>query len=89
MEMNPDNAVLTQMREHWQKMFVLLLWKLSPDKRVFITHQDMHDYNAEFDSGRRILMTHGHKDSLEFGFVTVEEAEVLAAHDEATGRGNA
>lgn len=81
--MNPDAAVFGQLQEHWQKMAALIVWKLAP-KGVTITIDDIASFPQD-----RFLLTHGHKDSFEFKIVTKEEAERLAAHDEATNRGRA
>lgn len=87
-EINPDNATLEQIREHWEKIAVILIWKLAHDG-VRITGQDLDRFQAEADAGEAVLYTHGHKDSIEFAIVTASRAVELAAHDKAqSGTGN-
>lgn len=74
-----DAAILDQTREHWQKLAALILWKLTQGKSsVSITPADMEAFAAS----ERILLTHGHHDSIEFKLVTPDEARVLMAHNE-------
>ncbi len=87
-EINPDNATLEQLREHWEKIAAVLVWKLARDG-VRITMQDLDQFQAESDAGECVLFTHGHKDSIELAIVSASRAEILARHDAAqSGAGN-
>jgi arginine decarboxylase-like protein len=81
--MNPDSAVLQQMEGYWQNMAALMLWKLARDG-VELTKEDIES----FPKGS-VLLTHGHKESVEFKLVTQEVAETIVAHDRATHQGHA
>lgn len=81
--MNPEAAILQQVQEHWMKLAALLVWKLARDG-VTLTLDDIQSFPQD-----RFLLTHGHRESIEFKLVTKEEAERLAAHDAATNRGRA
>jgi hypothetical protein len=72
---NPDSIVLEQLAEHWQKLAAVLVWKLTP-KGVTISHEDLKRFPAD-----QVLLTHGHRESIEFRLVSLEEAHKLAAHD--------
>lgn len=85
---NPDSVVLSQLQGHWQKMAMLILWKLNGRQPVKITAEDMMRFNAEFAPGIPCLYTHGHSDSIDFQIVDEERARALAVHD-ATMRGRA
>jgi hypothetical protein len=86
--LNPDSVILGQLEGQWQKLFVMLVWKLAREKGVTLTHKDMAAYQRDFEAGRAHFLTHGHFDSIEFKIVTAAEAQRLAAYD-ATQRGNA
>jgi hypothetical protein len=76
-----DAAVLDQLREHWQKVAALIVWKLAP-RGLTLTFKDIDSFPPGC-----VLFTHGHKDSIDFKIVTQAEAEQLAAHDARTNRG--
>ena len=88
MELNPDNAALTQTREHWQKLFTLLLWKLAP-AGVTITLADILEFERQQKIRERMLLTYGHWESFEFKLVTVAEGNRLAEYDAQVNRGKA
>lgn len=83
-EVNPDNESLRQLREYWQKITAMLVWKLAPDG-VTITAADM----VAFQQDGRFLLAHGHHDSFEFRMVTREEGDRLAAEYAASQSENA
>ena len=85
---NPDNAALTQTREHWQKLFTLLLWKLAP-AGVTITLADILEFERQQKIRERMLLTYGHRESFEFKLVTVAEGNRLAEYDAQVNRGKA
>lgn len=87
-ELNPDAVIVGQLREHWQKMAALLVWKLKGRERVRLTIEDMQRFLAEAQRGEAVLLTHGHPDSIEFAIVTEAEARQIAEHDRTT-RGTA
>lgn len=87
-----EAPVLDQTREHYTKLFAVLVWKLQkagthPDG-VTITYGDLVAYNRAFDRGECFLLAHGHHDSFEFKNVTAERAAELAKWN-ATQKGNA
>ncbi len=88
MKINPESAMLGQMDGHWQKVAMLLLWKLTKGKAVKITAADIEQCSASFAPGVPVILTHGHHDSIEFSIVDQAAADRLAAH-EATMRGSA
>ncbi len=79
-----DAAVLDQVREHWQSVAALLVWKLAPNG-VLLTADDFVQFMAQ----DKVLLTHGHRESFELRIVTHAEAQLIAAHDRATNRGRA
>ena len=81
--LNPDSTIMQQSEGHWQKYLMLVISKLAP-AGVTITVRDMEKLAGE----ERILLTHGHIDSIEFKLVTRAEAERLIAYDK-TQRGTA
>ena len=79
-----DAAILDQVRDYWQNIAAMLVWKLAPNG-VHLTRDDMVQFNLK----EKVLLTHGHRDSIEFRMITRAEADKLAAHDQATNRGTA
>ena len=75
--LNPEAAILQQLDSHWQQVAALLLWKLA---RVGVTTLTMEEIES-FPQQDLVLMTHGHKDSIDFSLVTKEAAEKIVAHD--------
>lgn len=88
MKINPDSTILQQVDGQWQKLAMLILWKVAGDKPVRITAEDMARCQAEFAPGIPAIFTHGHSDSIEFSIVTEAEAARIAEHDK-TMRGTA
>lgn len=80
---NPDAAILQQLDGQWQKIAAILIWKLAPNG-VTLTHEDMERFPPDL-----ALYTHGHKESIDFKMVSMEEAQRLADHDKQTNRGRA
>jgi len=78
-EVSADTLILEQVREHWEKMFTLLLWKLKREGVTTISVGDMQDYHAKI--GDRVLLTHGKVDSISYSFVSREEARTILAWD--------
>lgn len=87
-KINPDSAVLQQLDGHWQKMAMLLLWKLAGREKVKITVEEMARWQAEFSPGIPVLLTHGHSDSIEFQVIDEAAAMRIADH-EKTMKGTA
>ena len=81
--LNPDSTILQQSDGHWQKYLMLVLAKLAPEG-VTITAQDIEKLAQQ----ERILLTHGHYDSIEFKLVTRAEADRVIAYDK-TQKGTA
>lgn len=63
MEINPRNQTLTQLRDHWQKMFVLVMVKLGVSE-IDITEDDIAKLNA--GGSMPFLVTHGHARGVKF-----------------------
>lgn len=72
MEINPSNQTLTQLRDHWQKICVLVMRKLGA-KEVDITERDVAEVMAE---GMPFLVTHGRKDGFKLVLVKDQAAAV-------------
>lgn len=75
--LNPDSPMLQQLDGHWQRLAAVLVWKLAKDG-VTLTLDDLAQFPQDM-----VLLTHGHKDSIEYKLVTREAAERIAAHDRA------
>lgn len=86
--LTPDSTVLQQVDGQWQKLAMLLLWKLAGREKVKLTHQEIAACGEAFAPGVPVLFTHGHSDSIEFQVIDMASADRLAAHD-ATMRGSA
>lgn len=80
-DFNPESVISTQVREHWQKLTAMLVWKLARDG-VTLTLADMQRFAEESERGEAVLMQWGHQDSIEFKIVNRAEAQRLAAHDQ-------
>ena len=80
---NPDSTIMQQSEGHWQKYLMLVISKLAP-AGVTITIRDMEKLAGE----ERVLLTHGHIDSIEFKLVTRAEADRIVAYDK-TQKGTA
>jgi hypothetical protein len=76
-----DAPVLDQMREHWQKLLALVLWKARRDGRfeVKISTDDIEAMNAAFGNNATIF-THATGDTIYLSLITKEQAELIAAH---------
>jgi len=80
-----DAPILDQVRDHWQRLATLIVWKVTHGKRsITISEQDI----LEFQKEDRLLLTHGHPGSIEFKIIGPEEAERIKAH-QATMTGHA
>jgi hypothetical protein len=88
MKMNPDSVILEQVDGQWQKLAMLILWKLNGKGVVRITAEDMKACREQFEPGIPVIFTHGMSDAIEFSIVDEAQAARLAAHD-ATMRGAA
>jgi hypothetical protein len=86
--LNPDSTILQQVDGEWQKLAMLILWKLTEGKPVRITADDMAACRKKFEPGIPVILTHGMHDAIEFSIVTLEDAERIGRHD-ATLRGKA
>jgi hypothetical protein len=86
--MTPDSSVLQQLDGQWQKIAMMLVWKLRGREMVRLTHADMEAFAREFAPGLPVLYTHGHSDSIDFTVIDEAAAIKLAAH-EKTQQGHA
>lgn len=76
-----DAMILDQLRDEWQKIAAVLLWKLKGREKVTLTGADFEAYAREFEPGIPCLYTHGHKDSIDFQIVDEPTARRHAAQD--------
>jgi hypothetical protein len=81
-ERNPEHEVTQAMREHWHKVAALILFKLSPDKEVVITPDDLVRVQAAFDGGVNIVVQEL-DDGLHIRLVTAAEGTELLAAERA------
>jgi hypothetical protein len=83
-KINPEAEILQQLDGHWQQLLMVVLINIAPDG-VTITDEDvMKAANAFPTSGGPVIMTHGHKDSIELKVISGAEARHLAAMVEMT-----
>lgn len=83
--LNPDSKILQQSEGQWQKLLMLVVWKLAP-QGVEITAEDMQKCMQEHAAGGGpALLTHGHENSIEYRVITFAEAERLAKLDGKPG----
>jgi hypothetical protein len=80
-KINPDSTVLSQMDEQWQKIVMLLLWKLNRGEPVKITSQDILAFSSAFAPNLPVLFMHGMADGFELSIVTEDAAKRIAEHD--------
>ena len=87
-EVNPESVVLRQLDAQWQKIAMLILWKLAGTKKVRVSAKDIEAMANAFEPGIPMLYTHGHSDSFEFQIVDERAAARIAEYDK-TQRGTA
>lgn len=76
----PDANILDQVEGQWQKLCLLLLWKVKGREKVNVSHQDILDFQEVFKSeGGAALLTHGHRDSITYQCISQVEMHILAA----------
>lgn len=78
--LTPDSHLLHQLDGQWQRVAMLLLWKLAKREMVRITVAEIAAFSAEFAPGAPTLYTHGHVDALDFQVIDEASARRLAAH---------
>ena len=81
----PEAAALTpQILPDWQKIALLLLWKLLPvtERQVTLTPADFEELMAAYPDGPVILFRPA-ADSTVVGIATLEEAKTIAASYDA------
>lgn len=66
--MHKDKAGLAQLQGRWQKLCVVLLWKLAKDG-VVLKQLDRDAVPAD-----KVLLAHGHREDIEYRFVPRAEA---------------
>lgn len=77
--LNPESAILQQLDSHWQQVAALLLWKLAGVGVTTLTMEEI----ASFPQHDLVLMTYGHKESIDFSLVTKDVAQTIVEHDRA------
>lgn len=86
MATQPDSKILNQLDTHWQKMAMLILWKLNGDKTVTITTEDIEKFTTESEArGGFTLFTHGHETSIDFQVVDKQGVENIRRLAQSTG----
>lgn len=76
MNFTPGLNILDQVDGEWERLFMLLLWVVSQDRKITITAADIEGMLEFFPDA--VLYTHGHEDSMDFQLVTKDEAMRLA-----------
>ncbi len=84
----PDAAIFRQLAQDpdsFQKLLIMVVWKIQRSivKPSFIrlTLADIQQFSEEVASGKAVLLTHAHVDSIDLKMVTMEEAKRLAEWD--------
>ncbi len=72
-EKTGEKAGLQQLQGRWQKLAIVLLWKLARDGCVLM------NYDRDAVPVDKVLMAHGHKDDIEYRFVQRAEAARIQA----------
>lgn len=81
-EINPNHGVTKELREHWQNLMAIVLWKsgaLSPDKAIKITSEDIAALQAAYQNPA--VVTHSRKDSLDLYLASNTQARELAQEE--------
>lgn len=79
--MNPENLMLQQAEGQWQKLLLLVLFKLQGRQPVVLTHTEIQTCMDEFAPGKPTLLTHGLSDRIVFQVITEEQGKEIAAHE--------
>jgi hypothetical protein len=77
--------VMDQMREHWQKICAILVWKYGQDrpeggKHLVLSMEDMVNFPQDM-----AFLTRGHPDALQLYVITPDQAAQI--EKEVVGRG--
>lgn len=64
-----EKAGVVQLQGRWQKLAVVLLWKLAKDGCTLMR------YDRDAVPADKVLMAHGHKDDIEYRLIPRAEAE--------------
>lgn len=78
---NPESVMLQQAEGQWQKLLLLVLFKLKGRQPLVLTHAEIAACMAEFAPAAPTLLTHGLGDRIVFQVITQEQAQELAAHE--------
>lgn len=68
-----ERAGIEQLQGRWQKLGVILLWKLTRDEGLTLTRADREAVPSD-----KKLLTRGFKDGVEFRFIPLAEAARIA-----------
>jgi hypothetical protein len=77
----PQSLMLQQVEGQWQKLLLLLLFKLAGRQPVHLTHAEIAACWAEFAPGNPTLLTQGGADRIVFQVITEAQALELAEHE--------
>lgn len=67
-EKTGEKAGVSQLQGRWQKLAIVLLWKLAKDGCVLMR------YDRDAVPADKVLLAHGHKEDIEYRFVARAEA---------------
>ena len=84
---NPESMLLQQMEGQWQKLLLLVVWKLAPEG-VKISGKDIENMINQFAPDGPALASMGSQDGISFKVVSLKEGKRLAEYD-ATQKGKA
>lgn len=80
--------ILDQLNGQWEKLFMVLLYKVQRRGKVTLSPRDFEALGAAFPDSIPVLFTHGHSDSVDFQIVDEASAARIAEYAK-TQRGSA
>ena len=87
-KMNPESEIIQQMEGQWQKLLMVIAWKAGREG-ITIGDNDIIGCIAAFEAeGGPVLLTHGHKDSIQLRVVSRKEAEEIVILSRIPAQGN-
>lgn len=76
-EVGPDHPVVEELREHWQKIAALIMWKLNV-KRVEILEDDIISLAMSDPRGMPVILAHAKNDKIIIMLMSGKEADSFA-----------